>query len=246
MKKLQGQSKVINNFFNVKKYNDDYYKVVYFKYPIDNFQDEGKERKRDVNEIKLKESISRSRSTIFEYSMCNEFEYFVTLTINKDKHNRYDLKSYYKSFSKFLNNYNYRYSVKVQYLLIPEKHRDGAWHLHGLIKGIPLQHLKKNEHGYLDWSHYRDKFGYISLDPIRSIEKVSCYITKYINKDLENSIKELGAHLYYVSKGLKKAEEIKRGTLLAGSIPYYDYENDYVKIKWLDNDSIASFINSIT
>lgn len=194
-----------------------------------------------VNDTKLGNNISRAKSKVLEYALCNEFEYFVTLTINKDKHNRYDLKSYYKTFSKFLNNYNYRYSVKVDYLLIPEKHKDGAWHLHGLIKGLPLQHLKKNEHGYLDWPHYRDKFGYISLDPVRSIEKVSRYITKYINKELESTIKELGAHLYYVSKGLKKSEEIKRGTLLADSIPY-DFKNDYVKIKWLKDGNIAEFI----
>ncbi|NLZ55007.1 MAG: hypothetical protein GX892_18040, partial [Thermoanaerobacteraceae bacterium] len=143
MKKLQGQSKVINNFFNVKKYNDDYYKVVYFKYPIDNFQDEGKERKRDVNEIKLKESISRSRSTIFEYSMCNEFEYFVTLTLDKKKYDRYDLDAYIKDLGQYIRNLRRKYKADIQYLLIPELHKDGAWHLHGLIKNLPSDDLKE-------------------------------------------------------------------------------------------------------
>jgi len=242
LKHFESVSKYVSDVAILKKYNDCTYKLSLCRsLRIKGFEDSKRERVIGVNDTKLGNNISRAKSKVLEYALCNEFDYFVTLTINKDKHDRYDLKAYYKSFSKFLNNYNYRYCVKVQYLLIPEKHKDGAWHLHGLIKGLPLDHLKKNEHGYLDWPHYRDKFGYISLDPVRSIEKVSFYITKYINKDLESSIEELGAHLYYVSKGLKKAEEIKRGTLFADSIPY-DFKNDYVKIKWLKDGNIAESI----
>lgn len=244
MKHFESVSKYVSDVAILKKYNESTYKLTLCRLLRNKgFEDSKRVRVKGVNDKKLSNNISRAKSKVLEYALCNEFEYFVTLTISKDKHNRYDLKAYYKSFSKFLNNYNYRHGVKVQYLLIPEKHKDGAWHLHGLIKGLPQQHLKKNEHGYLDWPHYRDKFGYISLDPVRSIARVSCYITKYINKDLENSVEELGAHLYYVSKGLKKAEEIKRGTLLADSIPYYDFENEYVKIRWFGDDSIANSIN---
>ena len=242
MKHFESVSKYASDVAILKKYNEFTYKLTLCRsLRKKGFEYSKRVRVTGVNDSKLCNNISRAKSKVLEYALCNEFEYFVTLTINKDKHNRYDLKSYYKTFSKFLNNYNYRYSVKVDYLLIPEKHKDGAWHLHGLIKGLPLQHLKRNEHGYLDWTHYSNKFGFISLDPIRSIEKVSRYITKYINKELESTIKELGAHLYYVSKGLKKSKEIKRGTLFADSIPY-DFENDYVKIKWLKNGNIAELL----
>jgi hypothetical protein len=44
--------------------------------------------------------------------------------------------------------------------------------------------------------------------------------------------------MYYVSKGLNKAVEVKRGTLSDNSIPF-EFENDYVKIKWLKTDEIA-------
>ena len=63
-----------------------------------------------------------------------------------------------------------------------------------------------------------------------SIENVT---KKYITKNLENCVKEVGAHMYYCSRGLKRAVEIKRGVLKVRDAPW-DYENDWVKIKWLD------------
>lgn len=196
---------------------------------------------RGVNDSKLSNNISRAKSKVKEYALCNDFDFFVTLTIDPVKYDRYDLKKYYKDLSKFFNNYSSNHKSKIKYILIPEMHKDGAWHMHGLIKGILDKHLTKNQNGYLDWKQYSKKFGYISLDKIKDKEKVSSYITKYITKDLSNTVQELNAHMYYCSKGLNKAKEIKRGTLLADNIPY-DYENDYVKIKIFKDDTISRSI----
>jgi hypothetical protein len=231
-----------SDYVSVKKYNNEMYKLTYFKTPVrQNGFDIKQERVTGVNTQKLDNNISRAKSRVFEYALCNEFEYFVTLTINKNKYDRNDLKTYYNDFRVFLKNYSRNHKTKVEYVFIPEKHKDGAWHMHGLIKGIPKKHLMLNEHGYLDWFHYRDRFGYISLDPIRSQEDISKYITKYINKELSRTIEGLNQHMYYASKGLNTAVEIKKGTLWSDSIPY-DFENDYVKIKWLKNDEIISSI----
>lgn len=80
------------------------------------------------------------------------------------------------------------------------------------------------------------------MDKIRNQEAVCKYITKYVNKDLADSIKDLNAHMYYCSQGLNGASEIKRGTLSDHSIPF-EFENDHVMIKWISNpDSIMSSI----
>lgn len=233
----------VSDYVTLKKYNKEMFKLTYYKTPIrqKGFEVGKKKRVRGVNGSKLDNNISRARNKVFEYAMCNDFQYFVTLTIDRKKYDRKDLRTYYKDFSQFLRNYGRNHKTKVEYLLIPEKHKDGAWHMHGLVKGIPGKHLVKNEHGYLDWLHYRDRFGWISLAPIRSTERVSKYITKYISKDLSRTVTDLNAKMYYSSKGLKVAEEIKRGTLSAHSVPY-DFENDYVKIKWFNDDSIANSI----
>jgi len=51
---------------------------------------------------------------------------------------------------------------------------------------------------------------------------------------------KLGNHLYYCSVGLKRAEKIKQGKLLT-SPEKWDFENEYVKIKWIQKEDIDKY-----
>ena len=168
----------------------------------------------------------------------NNFEYFVTLTVNGQYLDRYNLAEYIKKLGQFIRDYRKKYKANVQYLLIPEKHTDGAWHMHGLLKGIPKEHLKINKHGYKDWEAYSKRFGYISIDEIRSQIAVSKYITKYISKSIDTGrgVTDKESKLYYCSRGLKAAIKIDEGTLNSNQLNsiYFEYENDYVKSVMLD------------
>lgn len=240
--RLDSGSLYLKDVAILKKFNEDCYKLSLCRcLRAKGFEDEKKKNVRGVNDGKLDNNISRAKSKVKEYALCNDFRYFITLTIDKNKYDRYNLKAYYKDLGQFIRNYNRIHKTKVDYVLIPEQHEDGAWHMHGLFNGILDKHLEVNKNGYLEWKQYTKKFGYMSLDFVKDREKVASYITKYVTKDLAKSIKELNAHMYYCSKGLEVAQEIKRGTLLADSIPY-DFENDYVKIKFFNNDSIKDFI----
>lgn len=212
------------------------YKVTYCKRPIKRAGFEEKtnlKRGRNVNEGKLANHIARARTRVFEYAICNNFDYFITLTINSDLMNRYDLKEYIKKLGQFIRDYRKKYEVNIQYLLIPEKHEDGAWHMHGLIKGIPKNHLHINENGYLDWQEYKNKFGYCSIDKVKNQEAVSKYITKYIRKsfDTDRGITEKESKLYYASRGLIKPQKKKEGTLSSSQLEKipFNFENEYVK-----------------
>lgn len=187
-----------------------------------------------VNSHKLACNIIRAKNTVIEYALCNNWDYFVTLTLNKENYDRYDLNTFKSDLSTFLNNYN-RNGRSVKYLLIPEMHKDGAWHMHGLLSGIAPKDLYKNKNGYLSWKQYDKKFGFISLSPIRDIAKCASYVSKYISKDLQDSIKELNAHLYYASKGLKRAERLYQGH--ATLLTEYDWESPdgLYKVKTIDN-----------
>lgn len=199
------------------------------------------------NEEKLPPNIRRAKSKVFELALCNSFTHFCTLTFSpelvKDRH---DLDGCMKSFCKWLSNYNHRKaSGMVQYLLIPEQHQDGAWHMHGLISGIPADDLREfrlgehlptailrelaNGHQVVQWTAYDKKFGYCTLSPVRSPEAVAKYITKYVTKELGNSIKELNAHLYYRSKGLQEKQLLYSAPDCV--LPDPDYEGTYSKIK---------------
>ena len=63
-------------------------------------------KKNSVNSEKLSNNVARAKTKINELALCNPWSWFVTLTIDKDKYDRYDLKTYYKHFSQFLNNLN--------------------------------------------------------------------------------------------------------------------------------------------
>lgn len=255
---MKTYGRYIDNYYNIKQYNEDIYKLTYCKMPIKRagFEDKTNyKRSRDVNDEKLSNNIARARAMVFEYAICNDFKYYVTLTLNKDLHDRYDLKKFIKRLGQFIRNYRRKYGADIQYLLIPERHKDGAWHMHGLIKGVPEEHLSINKNGYLDWQAYSKRFGFISLDKIKNKEAVSKYITKYVSKSFDKAggVTEKESKLYYCSRGLKKAKIKKAGSLSAyklEKIPF-NYENDYVKtmfftseqyekvVRFIDNDIIS-------
>lgn len=203
-----------------------------------------------VNENKINESILRSKSKIFELAFCNPWDWFFTGTINPNKQDRTDLELYHKQLTQWLRNYNRLNNLNIKFLFVPEKHKDGkSWHIHGFIYGLPVEHLKQFQVGDVmgkgladkvqkgdivyNWLAYFNRFGFCDLEPIRNQEAVSKYVTKYINKELANSVTELNAHTYYHSRGLKFAELKKRGTMNWDSIAP-TYENDYCSVVWLD------------
>lgn len=121
--------------------------------------------------------------------------------------------------------------------------------MHGLMMGIPKEHLRefteqerlpikilvelKKGHKIYTWDAYGKTFGYITISEIRHLESVSKYITKYITKDLAKTRIELNNHLYYCSQGLKRAEIIYEGKLIKDIEE--DYSNNYVKLKTVRN-----------
>lgn len=102
-----------------------------------------KKHKKDTadNEGKLDASLSRTKSVIFELALCNDWEWFVTLTLNPEYHDRKDLNNYKIKLSTWIKNYNRLHQTNIKYLLIPENHKDGSWHMHGLVTGLPTEHL---------------------------------------------------------------------------------------------------------
>lgn len=119
--------------------------------------------------------------------------------------------------------------------MIPEQHKNGAWHMHGLVAGISPASLEFNENGYLDWPAYRRRFGFVSLSHIRDPIACARYISKYVSKDLAKRAGELRAHLYYASQGLSGRELIDLGDFHPPESLKPSYESDYWWVLWLDS-----------
>lgn len=250
----QHNSIYAKNIGILKEYTTENYKLILMKAlrlkGFENSGDTDKGKKGTAgNTAKLQESISRTKSTIYELASCNEWELFVTLTLSGDYRDRKDLKSFKKDLSKYINNYNYQHKTNIKYLLIPEPHKDGAWHMHGLFMGIPQEHLRsfkttdnipqrlkdmiaKGRKLY-NWLPYSERFGWVTAEEILDKTKCSKYITKYITKELMETRISLNDHVFYCSNGLARAKVIFKADIRQMFEP--DFQNDYVKIKNFNN-----------
>lgn len=214
----------------------DTYKITYLKRsssPIDTLCFDGVESVENIE--KLSNNICRAKGRITELALCNSWEFFVTLTLDKNKQDRYNLDTYVRDLGVWIGNYNKKFGCSLKYILVPEQHKDGAWHMHGLFHDLAPASLERNSHGYFDLPYYSNRFGYISLAPIQDKIKISRYITKYVNKDVGTRSKDIGKHLFYASRGLQGRS--LSGEFYCDNIPTdVAYQNDYVGIEWANND----------
>lgn len=179
-------------------------------------------------EEKLDSAVCRARSKIWELAMCNDWDYFFTVTLDPKKYDRFDLDIFHEDFTKFLYEYKHR-KYKIQFLIIPEQHESGAWHFHGLLFGLPKSELQlfrlgdkmskrlvrliRSGRELYSWSSVSDKFGFNTFEPVNNYQAVCKYVTKYINKDIAKSVTEFGAHTYFRSRGLNERKYLFKGFL---------------------------------
>lgn len=226
----------------IKKYGDNMVKVsMLSSCRVSGFEDSvNYVPKGTVNNYKLENNITRAKSKVMELALCNPWKYWCTFTLDKNKYDRFDLKIFKKDFSEFIHNLNRRRVEKITYILIPERHKDGAWHMHGFLNGLSDEELKptgnfdKDGNEYFTWFKYHNKFGFMSLSLIRNLEHTAKYSMKYMTKDNSLNVVALGGHMYYASHGLKTAERIYKGHGEFHGEWDWSHPDGYLKIKTLD------------
>lgn len=162
------------------------------------------------HDVRLSQSLSRSRSAVRDYALANDWDYFVTFTFDPSRvPDRFDLQSVLSLVRPFLHELGRNKSFR--YLIIPEQHKDGAWHFHGFMSGIDVAALPPYapkdalDAGYVQWPLWSKKFGYNTVGTIDDPVRVSFYVTKYITKSLCASAFDAHEHTYFHSRGLKKS-----------------------------------------
>ena len=222
------------------------YKVVFHRFSVGGVIPSSSDKAKSCGSgsaiVKEDNNLCRAKSKIREYALCNDWSHFVTLTIAPDRQNRYDIDGYVKALGAWIGNYNRKYGCKLKYLLIPEQHKDGAWHMHGLFSGVAPDSVCVNEYGYLDMPYYAQRFGFISLSAIRDKTKCAAYITKYVSKAVGSTAIAVCKHSYYHSQGLNVAEEV--GEVDVRQIPEGVWTNDYCGVAWCnDEESLAELLD---
>lgn len=79
----------------------------------------------------IQRSMRRARAKVRRMALANEFAYFVTLTLDASKVDRYDGAAVVKKLNAWASNAVQRHGLR--YILVPELHRDGAIHFHGFF-----------------------------------------------------------------------------------------------------------------
>lgn len=159
---------------------------------------------KNSNEDKLTNNLVRAKNRIIDIGLANDFTYYFTITF-KPLYDRYNLFEVYNAFKNKIKHMRRLCGHRIDYLIVPEQHKDGAWHFHGFLTCDINDFLFTNKHGHLDISNFCD-LGWVNVQVIKDKVRISHYITKYIAKNLGKSI-ALQKHCYYASTGLKKGVE---------------------------------------
>lgn len=215
-----------------------------------------------TREESLARSIRRTKTVIYDIIQCNQFKWFGTFTFNcrscpsilqcknylKDDDRescscppelckRFD-DEHIKTIMKVWLKNQRRLHGKFDYLLIPERHKNGALHFHGLIGAnysgnmiesgkyynlMPIYNVTSFQSGFSDFTEIQDK------------GKTATYVTKYITKEMPQID---GKKRYWASRGLIRPRiEYNTGIL---DMPFVQHTEKY------NNNMFTAYDSSVT
>lgn len=216
---------------------------------LEDFSRQGREAPRPAKREKGKKSegedrlrsMRRARANLRRLALANDFRYFVTLTLDKERIDRFDGAAITKALGQWCDNMVRRHGLR--YVLVPERHKDGAFHFHGFFAGEDLEVVDSGTVSMAGWEHPRRprseaereqwlaEGGHIvynlpqwtlgfttALELYGEYSSAVGYVCKYIGK--QDAERPLG-RWYYSGGNLAKPEKVY------ASIPYRDLAEDY-------------------
>ena len=157
-----------------------------------------------------------SRNRLVELIKANpDFCYFFTGTFDPKKWNSKNFQEIYKPLRRFLQNKG------IKYILVAELHQSGAIHFHGvfnetvepylenfdLSKKLPKRirdGILKEDRKLFNFPSYANRFGWVSIEKIRNLDAVACYVSKYITKSFEDEENRISYRRFFASKNLSR------------------------------------------
>lgn len=149
-------------------------------------------------------SLNRSRSMIYSLARGYQWQYFLTFTFSPDVVDRYDYSAVSSLMQLWLNNMR-KQSPDMRYILVPELHKDGAFHFHGLISGCSSLRLQRHNRKIFNVLSF--PYGFSTASRVESSERASNYITKYITKELVAVT--FGKKRYWRSRNIKRPDVVR-------------------------------------
>lgn len=194
-----------------------------------------------VCDIKRSISVStnRAKNMIYDYARSNDFEWFVTMTFDPKKVDSFNYLECSRKLSKWLNNIRTRNAPDIRYLFVPELHKSGRYHFHGLMGDIGTLRLVDSGHrdnGQIIYNIDNYKLGFTTATKIQDKKRTATYIGKYITKELSGHIK--GKKHYWTSRNLElpRVENLTVEELLDMGIDKEFLENNSIYSKTVEYD----------
>ncbi len=205
------------------------------------------EPKTDTTANVDERAIRRAKQKLADYILCNDFEWFVTLTFDGSKVDRYDYSAGVRPLNTFLSNAVQRKGLK--YVGVPEFHKDGAVHFHFLMNSalplidsgtVSVEGLKKPVKLATYKRHYKGKpchtvynlqgwkMGFsTAIHTYGERGRVAKYVTKYLEKD----VRKVGGRYFLHSSNLR-LPQVDYMTINYDEFPREPFGFPYINQQW--------------
>lgn len=161
------------------------------------------------NVDKIQEKLMKTKEKVYDIAFSNDWNYFLTITFNEEKVDRFSFEDTSKKIRKYLNNYKNKHDYDFKYLIVHECHKNGAFHYHGLLYLSHAKTLKdstkRDNKGNIIYNWETWKNGFSTLTKINNLEASCNYILKYLNKDIDKEYVK-GRRRYYYSQNCLKPQ----------------------------------------
>ena len=186
----------------------------------------GRGRSDIPEDVRQRDNQQRARrravTSLRDLALSNSWKYFVTLTLDAARVDRYDVAAMTRRLNRWLDNRVRRRGLR--YIIVPELHQDGAIHYHGLINDAleaedsgtisrpgdksPRRPRSKKQRadwlaagGHIVYNLPDWEYGYTTaIELYGSRYAAVAYVSKYISK----SHARVGGRWYYHSNNLDR------------------------------------------
>lgn len=227
--KTKGNKQLIHNPFN-----DDKMEWV----------TELKDSSNNLSSDSVRISRSRTIKKIYDIGRSNYWDWFLTFTFNRQKVDRYDFVQCAKKMKNWLDYLRER-NPGLKYIVVPEQHKDGAWHFHGLFANMNEKEFvvsgKKTDDGKDVYNVGKYQLGWTEGVQLDGSFAVVSYLCKYVTKKLCEATKGKKRYWYSRNCDLPEVEEFEMNATLEDIIDQLDLsearivtKEGYVNVTYID------------
>lgn len=131
----------------------------------------------------MERSQRRARSKVRRLALANGFRWFVTLTLSPEQIDRYDGAEIVRRLGRWCDNMVRRHGLR--YILVPERHKDGAFHFHGFFSDAVrvMDSGHTDDHGRKIYNLPQWTLGFTAaMELYGEYAAAVAYVCKYIGK----------------------------------------------------------------